>query len=121
MALRYGGAAEAMSNIDRAQHLLPGEYITVTRGVQLGGIMASLGSDGWLSPTGRNISEEKRYDRSWTGNILKVLAVNLPIVVVLNERDKYGIKEGKRHTLNLKEIEWMTLTDDFVREALGDE
>ena len=104
-----------MSSADRAAHLLPGEYITVTRGVQLGGIMASLGSDGWLSPTGRNISEEKRYDRSYNGSILKVLAVNLPMVAVLEHRS------GRRRVINLAELEWMTLTDEFVREALGDE
>jgi hypothetical protein len=54
------------------------------------------------------------YDRSYCGDVLEVKAIDYPFAVM---EKKTGHFAGGRITLNLKEVELMKLSDEFVDAA----
>jgi hypothetical protein len=56
------------------------------------------------------------HDCSWRGDVLEVLAVDLPFVHVLNHS---FVPRGHKHVLDLDSVEIAPLSNEFVASVLG--
>lgn len=89
------------------ENFIKGDYITVLQGQRLSDMVLSIfGSSG--------IQEGPRYDNSYKGDVLEVMATDYPYLVLKNKSERNTII-----TLDCRMTVFKKLSDEFVKASLN--